>query len=145
MTTSTTRMTVTNVSDTERPKFTPDMFGPRYFIPGEGMLFHFAEALMPDYDGGLWSFHRVSNGAMFAAPPERETWRIVVDGNYTDCEVSTEAAGIILSMFALGAIAETAHGRGDGNSTDRLADHYHLLRYYACEHPEARAILAAIN
>ncbi|MGF6981401.1 hypothetical protein QFZ99_000877 [Paraburkholderia atlantica] len=140
-----TTMTAEIISESRRLDFMPDMFGPRHFIPGESMLYGFANGLLPDYDGGLWTFHRVSNGARFAAPPERERWRVVVAGNYTDREVSTEAAGIILSLFALGAMAERASARDDGAATDFLCDRYYELRAYACEHPEYRAILAAID
>jgi hypothetical protein len=134
------------VPENHRLKFLPRMFGDAYFLNGESLLFNVAGRLLPDYDGGYWEYFDRPGGAVhFAAPADRQQWRVCVAGNYFDREVSTESAGIIVSLFALNAMAERAAGRGDGPGTDFLCDRYYELRAYAVTHPEHAAILAAID
>jgi Antirestriction protein len=135
------------VPENRRLNFLPNMFGrlPMYFLGGESMIYDFAQSLMDGYIGGNWTFCKAANGAHFATPPAREQWTVSVAGNGNIVEVSTEAAGVIVSLFALGAMAERAHGRGDGQGLDFLADRYYELREFAKAHPEARAIMKAID
>jgi hypothetical protein len=133
----------TPVPEARRLDFLPAMFG-RYFMPGETALFNAAACYFDGYAGGLWDFYEAGD-IRYAVPAQRDRWAVSVPGNYFEGEVSADAAGIIASMFALNAMAGFAHQRGDGDATDTLSDAYHALRHYACEHPEARAILAAID
>lgn len=135
------------VPENRRLNFLPHMFGslPMYFIGGENLLYSIARQMFSAYDGGSWTYCKAANGAHFATPPAREQWCISVAGNGYSGEVSTEAAGIIVSLFALGAMAERAHGRGDSQGLDFLADRYYELREFAKAHPEARAIFKAID
>ncbi|HEY3620042.1 MAG TPA: antirestriction protein [Candidatus Sulfotelmatobacter sp.] len=134
------------VAENRRLNFLPKMFGTNYFLNGEASLFDFAHALMPDYAGGHWEFfHRTGDGVHFAVPNVPDASRLCVSGNYFDREVSAQAAGIILSLFALNAMAHRASSRGDETGTDFLADRYYALRDYAKDHPDRAAIFAAID
>jgi hypothetical protein len=136
----------TTVHDNFRMTFMPRMFGDQYFLNGEAMLFDFARNLMPDYAGGHWEFYHLRGSEVrYAVPTGRERWRVTVAGNYYDGEVSADAAGIILSLFAINAMSEFALRRNDWTGMDALADRYGDLRQYACGHPERAAILAAID
>ncbi|MGF6986521.1 hypothetical protein QFZ99_006062 [Paraburkholderia atlantica] len=133
----------TLVPEQRRMDFLPAMFD-RYFLPGETALFNAAACYLGGYQGGLWDFYEAGD-VRYAVPIQTDRWAVSVPGNYFEGEVSADAAGIICSMFALNAMAAFAHERRDGEATDFLADAYHALRRYACEHPEARAILSAID
>jgi hypothetical protein len=137
----------TVVADNQRTDFLPSMFGanPFYFINGEVALFNSADMICEDYGGGSWTFYKADNGAHFASPSGSDSWRVSVSGNGYEGEVSTEAFGVIVSMFALNLMAERASARGDSKATDFLCDRYYELRSFAIDHPEQPAIFRAID
>ena len=63
--------------------------------------------------------------------------------NGAQVKVSDEAAGIIVTMFALSHLAVYVAERG--GDTDHLTEQYWFLRAYAVDHAEAAAILAAVD
>ncbi len=69
-------------------------------------------------------------------PNQAEPFRIEVNGNGFSGELSAEAAGIVACLFALCAFAE---------ESEQGAEHYHLLRDFAMDHPEAGLIFRAID
>jgi Antirestriction protein len=142
-----TNMTAKPVPENQRLNFLPKMFSPSplYFLGGENLIFGYAKAYLTGYTGGLWTFYKASNGAHFAAPSEEREWEIRIASNGFEATVSTEAAGIIVSLFALNVMVERAHGRGDGEVMELLADRYYELRDFAIQHPEYRTILKAID
>jgi hypothetical protein len=115
---------------------------PRYFeqldLYVERGMFDRMRWLSDDYNGGYWEYYELSNGGFFMAPTRPEKLKILVVTNYYEGTVSAEAAGIIACLFAY---SEMSHV----HRSDNLAGHYHLLREYAFEHPEAEEIFAAIN
>ncbi|MGF6957982.1 antirestriction protein [Paraburkholderia youngii] len=134
----------TKVAEASRMRFLPAMFGTSYFLTGETSLFNSAYHYLPDYGGGMWEFYE-AGAVRYAVPVARDRWRVCVPGNYFDGEMSADAAGIMLSLFALNAMAMFAHERHDDAATDFLSDAYHALRHHACDHPEHRLILKAID
>jgi Antirestriction protein len=138
-------ITASAVPENHRMAFLPHMFGARRMIPGETMLYHFAGKLSPDYKGGFWNFYRLSEGGYFAAPAAPARLLISVPGNGFEREVSAEAAGVIISLFALGAMADRAADRGDEGGTDLMTGRYHQLLNFARSHAERAAIMAAID
>ena len=130
------------VPENERLSFFPDFFGSRLMLRGEALVYAWLRRLSKDYDGGLWLFYIVSNGARYMAPASKQRHRLLVPGNGFDDEVSADAAGIIATLFALGQLAAENYEKDEG---DALIEHYHALREFAGQHAEAAPILAAID
>jgi hypothetical protein len=66
-------------------------------------------------------------------------FRVSVDTNGYKGEMSADAAGITVCLFAY------SHLSFRYSENDAFADHFHLLREFAAEHAEASAIFAAID
>ncbi|OAI04890.1 antirestriction protein [Methylomonas methanica] len=131
------------VADGNRLDFLPKYFGGiELMVTGEMLVYQTAETLCPDYKGGYWLFHELSNGGFYMAPDSDEPMRISVDGNWFDGVMSSDAAGIVITLFAVNRLIHTMHGR---RNVDALIDRYHWLRAFAAEHADARLILAAID
>lgn len=75
-------------------------------------------------------------------PDKDEALRLTVDGNAFDGELSSDAAGIVATLFALGQIAEEIQGTAEA---DAVIDHYYCLREFSSEHVEAGLIFRAID
>ena len=131
-------ITATLVSDSDRLSFLPRVFGVRAMMRAESMVYDWMGRLCEGYGGGYWHFFSLSNGGMFMAPNSEDGYRIAVDGNGFSGHVSSEAAGIVATLFALCQLAEQT-------GADRLIDLYHLLRDFASTHEEASLILSAID
>jgi len=114
---------------------------PRHFgihmLTVEGRIYDFLSQFCPSYGGGVWRFHELSNGGFYMRPPE-DCYELTVDGNGFSGRLSADAAGITVCLFAF------SH-RSFLYTTDVFARHYHLLREYAQDHPEAGSIFEAID
>jgi hypothetical protein len=143
--------TATLVSESDRTAFLPRLAG-KHAMPFEARAFDFAEHFLPGYLGGMWDFYEVGeDGLGFMVPPLTDApglpaglHEIGVPSNGYTGRVSAEAAGIIITLFALNHTYHSIRGRSD-DEEDFLADRYQALLDYACEHPEAAAIGGAID
>jgi hypothetical protein len=72
------------------------------------------------------------------APDYDKRMLVSVDGNGFDGNMSADAAGIVANLFALSYLATKTEN-------DRIIELYYLLREFACDHPEGRMILRAID
>jgi Antirestriction protein len=97
----------------------------------------FMRQLAKDYSGGYWHFYELSNGGFYMAP-ECEPLILLVAGNGYAGRMSAEAAGITACLFAFSHLSFRI-------PDEVIGCHYHQLRDFALEHPEASAILAAID
>ncbi|WP_299945665.1 antirestriction protein [uncultured Microbulbifer sp.] len=129
------------VDDEVRMNFLPACFGRRLMMKGEASVYSWMDKLCEDYNGGYWHFYTLSNGGFYMAPEVNEPMRLQVVGNYFDGELSSDAAGIVTTLFAIQTIAS----RAKGADKDRLIDRYYLLQNFASEHPESAAIFRAID
>lgn len=134
-------LVATIVSDDDRLDFYPANFG-KYFSAAETMLYSLSRRYVKEYDGGYWEFYTTTNGAFFAALKTSEAQHVVVPDNYTSEHMSAEAAGITLMLFVLGRFA---NARIPSHEAERFTDSFHKLRFFACRHAEAQAILTAID
>jgi hypothetical protein len=125
------------VEDTERMLALPRHFGPRLLI-FEGAVYEFMRRFAAEYDGAYWQFYELSNGGFYMAPGGR-TFRFAVDSNGYAGEMSADAAGITVCLFAC------SHLSFRYSDDDVFGNHFHLLREFAAEHTEASAIFAAID
>ena len=73
------------------------------------------------------------------APDGPERMKLAWDGNGFEGEVSSDAAGIIATLFTLSHMSMAFRG------ADHLAEHYHRLLDFAAEHEDSRMIFAAID
>jgi len=133
------------IAPSHRMTFLPHMFSARHMLKGEALLYHFARKLSADYTGGLWDFYRLSEGGYYAAPAHPARMTISVDGNGYSGDVSADAAGIVFSLFTLGAMASRAAERNDDDGLVLFSMRYHQLLDYAHGHAERAAIMSAID
>ena len=125
------------VSDSSRMTVLPRHFG-RHMLTFEGFVYDLMRQFSQQYEGGIWSYVELSNGSMYMTPPER-TYRLAIRSNGYDGEMSADAAGITVCLFACSLLSFEYRG------TELFARHFHGLREFALEHPESTQIFAAID
>lgn len=132
-----TSIVACEVSIDDRMHVLPRHFGTA-MMTVESTVFTFMRTLCAQYSGGYRSFYELSNGGFYMAPQGADRLAIHVDGNGYDGEMSSDAAGITACLFALSHLSFQVENV-------QIAEQYHLLRDFAAGHPEARAIIAAID
>jgi hypothetical protein len=125
------------VDDSRRLMALPRYFGDRLMI-FEGAVYDFMHRFAPDYRGGFWQFYELSNGGFYMAP-DRGAYRFCVETNGYEGELSADAAGITVCLFAC------SHLSFSDRRGDLFAERFHQLRDFALAHPEAGQIFAAID
>lgn len=130
--------TSTRVPEQRRMGFLPRWLGRKHFLRGEQLVYAFAERLSVDYRGAYWHFYDCANGACFMAPKTERTFATSWSENNFSATLSAEAFGIVACLFALGYLANST-------ADEAIVNQYHALREFACDHPEAGKILAAID
>lgn len=139
-------MTAERVSDSDRLDFLPELVGARHMLRFEAAVYAWMDRLAPgEYRGGFWNFYRVP-GAGYLAPAVSDTdtfhdgkaFHVVQDMNGYRGEMSADAAGLTATLFALNGLA-------NATADERHIAAYYALRDFACDHPEAGEILAAID
>jgi len=124
------------VHDEARLETLPRHFG-RHMLTVESAVYGFMRQLAKDYSGGYWHFYELSNGGFYMAP-ECEPLTLRVDSNAYAGRMSAQAAGITACLFAFSHLSFRI-------PDEVVTRHYYQLRDFALEHPEAGAILAAID
>ena len=115
----------------------PRHFG-RHMLTFEGRVYDLMRQFASEYGGGAWSLWELSNGSMYMTPPEA-TYRLIISSNGFQGEMSAEAAGITVCLFAYSLLSFDYRG------TEAFARHFHGLRDFALEHAETAQIFAAID
>lgn len=115
------------------------LFGIRFPLKLEPMVYQFATQLAPAYNGGYWNFYQLSNGGFFMAPKLDESFKVIADNGF-EGELSAEALGVTACLYAYSNLSF-----GEGKFGETCADHYHWLRAFVIGHAEAGGILAAID
>ena len=123
------------IGEAARPEALPRHFG-RLMLVFENAVFDWMGKLCPTYSGAYWNFYELSNGGFYMAP-QGGSRRLSVENGF-DAEMSADAAGITVCLFACSHLSF----RYDD---EKLVRHFHWLRDFALDHPEARLILAAID
>lgn len=126
----------TLVADEDRLAFLPTLFG-RYFMHVESSVYTWMRELCQDYGGGYWEFVALSNAAGYMRP-QTGPWVVDVDGNGFRGTLSGDAAGIVVTLFALSHLSFRF-------PDTELGEIYHRLLGYAKQHPDAGKILATID
>ncbi len=134
------------VADGDRLNFLPKHFGTRSFMEGEAQVYHWMRRLNAHYSGGYWEYYELSNGGFYLALDESTAQHLEGDGLVTiRCQegngyvgrMSRLAAGVAVTMFAVNRMLYAGH--------DHLGLAFDRLMEFARSHPEARAILSAID
>ena len=127
------------VADDQRIHLTADLFGVYFPLRLEPFVYAMTSKLSDDYGGGYWNFYVLGNGGFYMAPDGDGRFQVVSENGF-ECFMSAEALGITACLYAYSHLAF-----GDDDFSETCARHYHRLRDFMMEHPEARAILAAID
>lgn len=132
----------TLVDEENRMDFLPTVFGPRFMLRGETLVYSWMGKLCSGYAGAYWNFFKLSNGGFYLAPAKENKLAVSISSNSFEGEFSADAAGILATLFALDQLAKEQQGSHLG---DLLADRYRHLRNFAKTHPEAIEIFRAID
>lgn len=127
------------VADDQRCNLTADLFGVYFPLQLEPFIYAMTSKLSEDYSGGYWHFYQLSNGGFYMAP-DSDGQHAVVSENGHECFMSADALGITACLYAYSHLSF-----GQGDFAETCAQHYHRLREYMFENPEARNILRAID
>jgi hypothetical protein len=90
-----------------------------------------------DYGSDFWHWYTQSDGGFFVCPQTEKTYRVEVHSNYYRGEMSAQALGMTVSLYALCVLAESGH--------DFFIESYHRLRDFAVRHSEWASIGGAID
>ena len=132
-----TRIEAYQVGEHARIGTLPRHFG-RHMLTVESRVYDLLRLFSTDYTGGYWHFYELSNGGFYMAP-QLETARLVIDSNGFEDQMSGDATGITVCLFAF------SHLSFEYRQVDVFARHFHRLRDFAADHAEAQKIFSAID
>lgn len=127
------------LADGERADFVHAVFGLNFPLRLEPTVFSVADHLAEDYSGGYWQFYALGNGGFYMAPDVDHGYEVSCANGF-EGTLSSDALGITACLYAYSQLSF-----GEGRFAEVCAEQYHLLREHALDHPEAGAILAAID
>ena len=128
------------LNDSRRMTYPAELFGIRFPMCVKACAFDTASSLSEDYDGGLWHFYTLSNGAFYMAPDCPSSVHLVCDNGF-EGDLSADAFGITVCLYAYSLLSFSA----SGEFGEQCAQRYHWLRDYSFLHVECGLIMAAIN
>ena len=137
------KIEASRVTERDRLSFLPKHFG-KLMMKFEGTVYLWIRRLSTDYTGGSWNFYELSNGGFYMAPSCDKQFQFD-SPNYAQEEVSADAAGVIVTMFALNAIINGIACEEESDLSENFIKGYYLLRDFAAEHAENRKIFAIID
>jgi len=131
------KITAQEVPESERLNCLPRHFG-RWMLHVENLIYDFMREMSPDYNGAYWRFFDLSNGGFYMSPDlNAERVRVQIENGYAGL-MTADAAGITACLFALSHFSFAV-------KDDAITNHFHWLREYALNHPEASDIFRAID
>ena len=131
------RMTI---PDDRRIGDTADLFGNDFPMKLEPYIYAVAGNLAKEYRGGYWQFYRLDNGGFYMSPLTDKAFEVACDNGY-EGHLSADALGIVACLYAYSHLSFV----GATVFAELCAEHFHLLREYALDHPEGGGIMAAID
>jgi hypothetical protein len=136
MSTSLTKIKAYPVPEHARLGTLPKHFG-RHMLTVEGRIYDFMAQFASTYSGGCWRFVELSNRGFYMSPPDG-SYDLRIDSNGFEGRMSADAAGITVCLFTFSHLSFEY-------TTDVFAQHFHWLREFAMDHPEAGLIFEAID
>ena len=135
------RVTATLIPGCQRSAHVDRLFGAAFPFSIEPRIFATAESLSLDYRGGCWAMFELSNGALYIAPETEQAFRVVAENGF-DGTMSADAFGVTVCLYVF-SLASFDHRKP--RLAERCAEHFHRLREFAFDHPEAGAIFGATD
>jgi hypothetical protein len=135
------QVTSNEIPGCRRAEHVAGIFGAAFPFVIEPRIFITAESLSHIYRGGCWEMYALSNGGFYMAP---ETDRVfpVSAANGFEGGMSADAFGITACLYVFSL---ASFDRRKPRLAGACAEHFHLLREFAADHPEAAAILGATD
>jgi hypothetical protein len=128
------------VAEGERLEHIAHTFGARFPLQIEPLIYVLTAELAPAYDGGYWNYFGLSNGGFMMMPISDEDFAVVCENGFVGT-LSAEALGITACLYAYSHLSFS----GNEDLAQMCAEHYHLLREFMIDHPEAQKIMRAID
>jgi len=123
----------------KRIRHVEDLFGLSFPMRLEPTIYHLTSLLSEDYIGGYWQFYTLSNRGFYMAPQSDRPFNVIAENGF-EGQLSADAVGITACLYAYSHLSF-----GQDQMAKACTEQYHLLRDYMLDHPEARAILSAID
>jgi len=130
----------TLLTESERIQYPAALFGSCFPFQVEPTIYQMASYISDQYNGGYWQMYRLSNGVLYMHPDADKPYTVVCD-NYFLGTLSPDAFGIAACLYAYSHLSFSKNPA----LVDICANQYNWLREYALEHPEASAIMGAID
>lgn len=124
----------------QRINHTADIFGVCFPLRIEPSIYQITESIAKEYDGGYWEFYTLSNGGFYMAPAIDKQFQVCCQNGFEGV-LSADALGITACLYVYSYQSFGSHE----TFAQTCAEQYHRLREYMLEHPEANAILGAID
>ena len=128
------------VPEDERLEHIAHTFGARFPLQIEPLIFVLIAELAPAYNGGYFDFYGLSNEGFYMAPSSDEDFAVICENGFVGT-LSADALGITACLYAYSHLSFS----GNEYLARMCAEHYHLLREFMMDHPEAGAILKATD
>lgn len=128
------------VDDDRRLDLTAELFSIHFPMRLEPFIYDFTEQIAREYNGGYWNFYQLSNGGFYMAVNTDKTYQVSCENDY-EGTLSADALGITACLYAYSHLSFSRISE----FAEVCAQHYHWLREYMLEHPEAGSILQAID
>jgi hypothetical protein len=135
------QVTANAIPGCRRAEYIAGIFGASFSFQIEPRIFMTAESLSHSYRGGCWEMYALSNGGFYMAP---ETHRVfpVSAANGFEGVMSADAFGITVCLYVFSL---ASFDRRKPRLASTCAEHFHMLREFAADHPEAAAIFGATD
>ena len=134
----TVNITRHDVTEDARLGFLQDQLGAQCVL-FEMTDYGLADRFSPDYSGGFWTFYTLQPNGFYMAPEGDEPFNVSNDMNYFQGQMSADAFGIALCLFAF------SHMSFAENAPEVLSARFHQLREYALGHAEVSAIFGFLD
>ena len=134
----TVNITAQEVTEDARIGFLQSQLGAKCVL-FEMTVYSLADRFSPDYSGGFWQFFTLTPEGFYMAPDGDERFKVSNDMNYFEGEMSADAFGLALCLFAL------SHMSFAPDAPQVLAERFHQLREFALDHAEAGAIFGFLD
>lgn len=118
------------------------------FMRAENNVYVYADRYLANYDGAVWDFVRVPgvpHGGGYMKPAGEERWQFSSPHVWTDLEISSDAAGIIITALVLNHRSWLYDRHDDEELCAHFCRRYRQLTAFAQIHPEAAAIFCALD
>jgi hypothetical protein len=135
------RIQAKKVAGSRRLRMLPKYF-PSVYMMVENAVYNVANMLCSEYRGGFWDFYEVPNGGFFMALDKK--MELCNPLNYSDEEMSGEAAGITICIYAYERVGCAVMDKFP-NIAEKLFRQMDLLKDYADQHPEGAKIFRLID